>query len=106
FPHSSPTRRSSDLRYVGVKVETFITFFPHFLAQLQLSIGFTVVTKTVITLTTGRLETLLFTATSRPADTGTSITMEIHSQCLSRHYARCDGNCQRKFAQSNHYSIS
>nr|APB62145.1 Conserved hypothetical protein in transposon Tn903 [Escherichia coli] len=27
--------------------------------------------------------------------------MEINSHCLSRHYARCDGNRQRKFAQSN-----
>jgi hypothetical protein len=32
--------------------------------------------------------------------------VEINSHCLSRHYARCDGNRQRKFAQSNHHSIS
>ncbi len=95
------------VRYVGVEVEALVAFFPHFLAQLQFRIGFTFVTQTVFTLGTGCLEALLFAATTRPADTGTSITMEIHGQCLSRHYARCDGNCQRNlFAQSNHHSIS
>ncbi|MFP1496835.1 hypothetical protein ACLB1Q_18995 [Escherichia coli] len=57
-------------------------------------------------MSTGSLETLLFTAATCPANTGTSIAVEINSHCLSRHYARCDGNRQRKFAQSNHHSIS
>src|SRR5690606_18618780 len=92
--------------HVSVEIKALVAFFPHFLTQFQFRIGFTFVTKTVFTLSASCLETLLFTATIRPADTGTSITMEIHCHCLSRHNACCDGNRQRKFAQSNHYSIS
>ncbi len=91
---------------VGVEIEALIALFPHFLAQFQFRIGFTFVTETVFTLGTRCLETLLFAAASRPANTGTGVTVEIDSHCLSGHYARCDSNRQWEFAQSNHHSIS
>ncbi|VEB51438.1 Uncharacterised protein [Salmonella enterica subsp. enterica] len=56
---------------VGVEIEALIALFPHFLAQFQFRIGFTFVTETVFTLGTRCLETLLFAAASRPANTGT-----------------------------------
>ncbi len=94
------------IRDVGVKVEALIALFPHFLAQFQFSIGLTFVAETVFTLSTGCLETLLFTATPGPANAGTSITFKVHGACLGRQDACRNGDCQREFAQSNHHSIS
>ena len=91
---------------VSIEVEALITFFPDFLAQFQFRIGFTFVTKTVFALSTGCLEALLLTAAAGPADTRTSIAVEINGQRLSRHNACRNGDRQWKFAQSNHHSIS
>ena len=91
---------------VSIEIKTLIPFLPQLLAQLQFRIGFTFVTKTVFTLSAGRFEALLLAAAAGPANAGTRVAMEIDSQRLSRHHACCDGDRQRKFAQSNHHSIS
>ncbi|VAU68862.1 Uncharacterised protein [Klebsiella pneumoniae] len=94
------------VRYVGVEIEALVAFFPHFLAQFQFGVGFTFVTETVFTLCACCLETLLFTATSGPANAGTSITFKVYGARLGRQDACRNGDSQRDFAQSNHYSIS
>ncbi|MNT13263.1 hypothetical protein D3C72_1482260 [compost metagenome] len=94
------------VRDVGVEVEALIAFFPHFLAQFQLSVSFTFVTKTIFTLCTRCLEALLRAAATGPADTRTGVTFKIDGARVSRQNACSHGDCQWKFAQSNHYSIS
>ena len=91
---------------VSIEIKTLITFFPQLLAQLQFRIGFTFVAKTVFALSTRGFEALLLTAAAGPADTRTSVAVEINGQRLSRHNACRNGDRQWKFAQSNHHSIS
>jgi hypothetical protein len=58
------------------RVEALVAFFPHFLAQFQFGVGFTFVTQTVFTLSTGGLEALLFAAAAGPANTRTGIAFK------------------------------
>lgn len=90
---------------VSIEIKIFIFFFLQFLVQFQFCIGFIFVIKMVFILSVGCFEVLLFVVVVGLVNVGMCVVMEIDSQCLSRYYVCCDGDCQRKFVQSNYYFI-